>query len=50
MEPTTMDTLFGYFDISGLSANVVTVMGAMVTLGIVFLGYRALKKAGKLPF
>lgn len=42
-----MDALFTAFDVSGLSTNVSTVLLVGVTITLLFVGYRFIKKTGK---
>lgn len=41
-----MDALFTAADLTGLSTNVSTVLVGFITVSLLFVGYRYLKKAG----
>lgn len=44
-----MDALFTAVDISGLSANVLTILTGFIGVGLLFVGRRYLGKAAKMP-
>jgi len=46
MEETTMAALFTAADITPLSTNVSTLLIGFIGVGLLFLGYRYVKKAG----
>lgn len=41
-----MDALFTAVDISGLSTNVTTLLTGFIAIGLIFLGYRYIKRSG----
>jgi len=41
-----MDALFTAVDITGLSTNVVTILTGFIAIGLIFTGYRFIKRSG----
>ena len=41
-----MNELFTAVDISGLSTNVTTLLTGFIAIGLIFLGYRYIKRSG----
>jgi hypothetical protein len=41
-----MQALFTAVDISGLSTNVTTLLTGFIAVGLIFLGYRYIRRAG----
>lgn len=41
-----MNALFTAVDISGLSTNVTTLLTGFIAIGLIFLGYRYIKRSG----
>lgn len=44
-----MDALFTAVDITGLSTNVTTLMLGFIAVGLLFVGYRYVKRTAKMP-
>lgn len=41
-----MNALFTAVDITGLSTNVTTLLTGFISVGLIFLGYRYIKRSG----